>query len=275
MIRLIITDIDGTLGPDGTSEVPKRLLEIIPLLKQKGILFAAASGRQLVSLKNLFKGVLDDVIFIAENGAYVVCRDTCMSVSPMNRALVEELTADLRTFEREGGFLTASTPEAIYVENNDTKFLDFLINGYKNNTKVVKDVLKLDTPIIKMSLYREDGIGVWGSDVLIPKWRDRIKAVMAGTMWLDFMDLDVDKGYAVQKIQDITGILPEECICFGDNENDCSMFKRVGASYAVENALPIVKEMATHVIPGYRENGVIGVLEKILKECEEQNYGIR
>ena len=57
MIKLVITDIDGTLGPDGTSSVSKRLIELIPLLKKKGILFAAASGRQLTSLKNLFKDV--------------------------------------------------------------------------------------------------------------------------------------------------------------------------------------------------------------------------
>ena len=140
MIKLVITDIDGTLGPDGTSSVSKRLIELIPLLKKKGILFAAASGRQLTSLKNLFKDVENDVIFIAENGAYVVCRDTVMSVSPMKRDLVEKLTANLREYESQGGYLTASTPEAIYVENDDSVFLDFLINGYKNNTKVVDDV---------------------------------------------------------------------------------------------------------------------------------------
>lgn len=264
MVKLVITDIDGTLGPDGTSTVPKRLLELIPQLKEKGILFAAASGRQLTSLKNLFKSVEDDVIFIAENGAYVVCRDTVMSVSPMKRHLVEELTANLRAYESEGAFLTASTPDAIYVENNDSVFLDFLINGYKNNTKVVEDVLALDTPIIKMSLYREKGIGALGTDELIPKWKDSLKAVMAGTMWVDFMDLTVDKGYAVGKIQNITGIKPEECICFGDNENDCSMFKKSGTSYAVENALDCVKQMATEIIPGYKQEGVVQVLEKLL-----------
>ncbi len=266
MVKLVITDIDGTLGPDGTSSVPERLVELIPILKKKGILFAAASGRQLKSLKNLFKDVADDVIFIAENGAYVVCRDTTMSVSQMDTEVVKELTADLRSYENEGAYLTASTPEALYVEKNDPAFLDFLINGYKNNTIVTEDVLALDLPIIKMSLYKENGIGKLGSDVLIPKWKKRIKAVMAGSMWLDFMDLTVDKGFAVAKIQEITGIRPEECICFGDNENDCSMFKRVGISYAVDNALPVVKKMASNVIGGYKKNGVIKVLEDLVKE---------
>lgn len=269
MVRLVISDIDGTLGPDGTSKVPKRLIELIPMLKKKGILFAAASGRQLASLKNLFKDVLSDVIFIAENGAYVVCRDTCLSVSPMKRHLVEALTEDLRKYEKDGYFLTASTPEAIYVENNNEVFLDFLINGYKNNTKVVENVLKLDTPIIKMSLYGEKGLEELGNNVLIPKWHKSLKSEMAGSMWVDFMDLSVDKGFAVGRIQEITGILPEECVCFGDNGNDCSMFRKVGTSYAVENALNDVKAIATNVIPGYAQNGVITVLEKILDECED------
>ena len=44
MIRLIISDIDGTLVPEGESRINPEYFEVIQELIDKGIRFAAASG---------------------------------------------------------------------------------------------------------------------------------------------------------------------------------------------------------------------------------------
>ena len=44
MIKLIASDIDGTLVHDGTHELNPELYDVILKLKEKGIQFAAASG---------------------------------------------------------------------------------------------------------------------------------------------------------------------------------------------------------------------------------------
>lgn len=44
MIRLIVSDIDGTLTEDGGSRLDPELYEVILKLKSQGIYFAAASG---------------------------------------------------------------------------------------------------------------------------------------------------------------------------------------------------------------------------------------
>ena len=54
MIKLVATDIDGTLLQSGEREVPEAVFVQIDRLLKKGILFAAASGRQYSNLKNLF-----------------------------------------------------------------------------------------------------------------------------------------------------------------------------------------------------------------------------
>ena len=46
MIKLVVTDIDGTLLQSGEREVPEAVFVQIDRLLKKGILFAAASGRQ-------------------------------------------------------------------------------------------------------------------------------------------------------------------------------------------------------------------------------------
>ena len=68
MIKLVVTDIDGTLLPEGTDHLNPELFEVIRALKENGIQFAVGSGRQYMSMRYLFQPVLDDVIFIAENG---------------------------------------------------------------------------------------------------------------------------------------------------------------------------------------------------------------
>ena len=50
MIKLIVSDVDGTLLPEGTADLNPELYDVIRELKAKGIVFAAASGRQMNSM---------------------------------------------------------------------------------------------------------------------------------------------------------------------------------------------------------------------------------
>ena len=71
MIKLVASDVDGTLLPEGSSDMNPELYDVIRRLKEKGIVFAAASGRQMNSVRRVFRPVLDDVYFISNNGGYV------------------------------------------------------------------------------------------------------------------------------------------------------------------------------------------------------------
>lgn len=54
MIKLIATDMDGTLLKDN-KEIDKEIYELLPKMKQQGIHFVAASGRQRPSLEKHLK----------------------------------------------------------------------------------------------------------------------------------------------------------------------------------------------------------------------------
>lgn len=51
MIKLVASDVDGTLLPEGSSDMNPELYDVIRRLKEKGIVFAAASGRQMNSVR--------------------------------------------------------------------------------------------------------------------------------------------------------------------------------------------------------------------------------
>ncbi|MCR5691409.1 MAG: HAD hydrolase family protein, partial [Eubacterium sp.] len=96
-----------------------------------------------------------------------------------------------------------------------------------------------------------------------PRWEGRVKLTLAGLQWLDCVPLDAGKGGAVKFVQDHLGILPEETLVFGDNQNDMEMFPLAGKSYAVANARQEVREAADAICPSYEENGVLQILQKL------------
>ena len=98
MIRLIASDVDGTLIKDSTPDLYPEMVRAIRELKKRGILFCAASGRQYESLRNVFREVADDIAYIAENGALICYRNEIISVTPMKREHITGIMKMLRPY---------------------------------------------------------------------------------------------------------------------------------------------------------------------------------
>lgn len=263
MIKLIASDIDGTLIRDSTPDLYPEMVQAIRELKNKGILFCAASGRQYESVRNVFRDVADDIAYIVENGAHIRYQGKNISVTPMKREYVEGIMGMLRAYY--GSCETViSTPDGSLVESTNEEFIDLLTYGYRNTFKRVKDVLLEDAEIIKIAVYRKKSIRQLGESVFIPAWEDRVKTCMAGEEWVDFMDASVDKGNALKFLQEYLGIGKGETMAFGDNNNDVGMMLAAGESYAVETAVEEVKQAAGRICPGYLKKGVYEILKKLL-----------
>ena len=84
------------------------------------------------------------------------------------------------------------------------------------------------------------------------------------------MDFSVDKGNALRKIQKELGILPQETMVFGDNDNDLGLIMAAEESYAVENAVHNVKRAAKHICPGWKDKGVWQVLQAFYDNCMQE-----
>ena len=72
MIRLIVSDIDGTLVPEGGSLLNPEYMTVIRELTDRGVRFAAASGRQATSIDVIFHELQDRVYYLGDNGACIL-----------------------------------------------------------------------------------------------------------------------------------------------------------------------------------------------------------
>jgi len=78
--------------------------------------------------------------------------------------------------------------------------------------------------------------------------------------WLDVHHSDASKGGAIREMKELLGI--ERVVCFGDSDNDLSMFEMADESYAPENANDAIKSAATAVIGHHDDEGIARFLRE-------------
>lgn len=264
MPKLIISDIDGTLVPDGSGEgvINPEYFDVIRDLRSRGILFAACSGRQFVSMRKVFAPVADDIFFICEGGGFVCTgeREVLHSCTlPMDT--VKEIVHDAKQIPQID--IMVAGIKRSYCRSEDSELYRWLVNSYGFDILAVGDLEKgVDDEVAKVSLYHHNAAEELTKDTFVPKWERRVKTTLAGIQWLDCVSKDSGKGTALAFLQKHLNVQPEETCIFGDNQNDMEMFA-YGTSYAVANARDEVQKAADHICPPMEEDGVLSVLKKI------------
>ena len=78
--------------------------------------------------------------------------------------------------------------------------------------------------------------------------------------WLDVHHSDANKGGAIQVMKELLGF--KRVVCFGDSDNDLSMFEVADESYAPANANKAIKSAATAVIGHHDDEGIARFLRE-------------
>ncbi len=260
MIRLVATDMDGTLFAEGSRSVKPELLDVIVKLRRKGIIFVAASGRQYPSMRGVFAPILQDLIFIADNGGYVFSQGREIERVVFEPDLLRETIRYART---KGDRVLLETAEKTYTDSSDLAFRDLLVKDYQVDLVQVRDLLEADEPALKVAL-RCDSDAASIAAPAAQYFQGRLNVLASGAYWVDFIPAGVDKGNALAKLQKLLHISREETMAFGDNENDLGMLAQAGESYAVANARDAVKQKAKYLTDSDVNDGVLNVLRTLL-----------
>lgn len=262
MIKMIVSDVDGTLAEDGAGFLNPELYEVIRKLKEQGIYFVGASGRQQVSLENVFEPVKDQMFFISTNGCYVGCRGRELFVTKYKEELAADVIDDMRA---AGMDLMLDGFGCVYTDSKNEEFLDWLINGYHFHVVRMDDVKKLKEPFLKISGCIMSGISDEKEQFFKKKYGDQLKVTLAGMQWLDTMDPGVNKGNALKLLQDSLEITPEETMAFGDQLNDIEMLNRAYYSFAVANARPEAKKAARFLADSNVNQGPLKIMKLLVE----------
>ena len=95
MIKLIATDMDGTLL-NTWKKVGKNFEAIISELNEKDVIFALASGRNYQRIKDKFKKMNLDLMYISDNGNYIEYKGEILNKSTLKKSDIVDLSAFLK-----------------------------------------------------------------------------------------------------------------------------------------------------------------------------------
>lgn len=258
MIKLIASDLDGTLLQGGKQELCKETFEVIEALKKKGIHFVAASGRQYPNLKKLFAPVSHEISFIGENGGLIMHNGELLAKYYIDRVVGIELAKDI--VETPHCEVLISGQFTSYLQPKRREYVDFLRNVVKVNICEVSHIEDIKEEFIKISVYDPRGVENHSSTYFKEKWQDKLYVAYSGYEWLDFTALQVNKGNALKNLCGRLGISSDEVMVFGDNINDKEMIEWARYSYAMTNGRAEIKECAAYIT----DNVLKTIKEKIL-----------
>ncbi len=260
-VKLVVTDMDGTLL-NSKHEVSSKFFSIFSELKNH-IHFVAASGRQYHSIRHKLDSIKDDITIIAENGGFAKQGNKEFMVTKLPIKNVQQLIPIIRKLN--GGYAVLCGKKKAYIETNDSHFVS-LFDEYYYKYEIVDDLTKVtEDDIVKIAVYHFES----SEQYLYPTFTNlndnELLIKVSGQNWLDISHPNANKGHALKHLQEKLGISKEETMVFGDYNNDLEMLKLAHFSYAMQNAIPNVKEIARFETKSNNDYGVELVLEQLLK----------
>ena len=258
MIKLIASDMDGTLL-DENGNVPEEFFDILDRLNRKGIKFAVASGRSYKMLYNNFSKRPDDIIYISDNGTYVVDKNEVILKNVLDRKTVLEATRICDEMEDAKAILCGIN--IAYTKAYSEEFVSEFAKYYVDNM-VLDSFENLDGDVLKIGIYDKKGAFHNSYPVMNKRFGDRLKVVVSGHHWTDIMNADANKGEALGMIQKRFGISPDETMAFGDFYNDIEMLKLARYSFVMANANDDMKHHGNYIAESNRNYGVIKAIKQ-------------
>lgn len=242
-MKLILTDIDGTILPRGQARVSDRCLAAIHEALDAGLSVGPATGRALPAVMPTFGGDAD-------------CVRTCLAINGMQvyldgRLIHEELlprealvrVAELLRDVPHAGLICFKDGSEVHLVEGDVADLAVSFPSYA--TSPVYDDAVPDFPMVKANVFcaRDDAatrelLGMLSAEV------GELGFNMPMSGFLNITPPGYSKATGIDIMCEALGVGLDEVVVFGDAGNDLEMLSHVPNSVAVANATDEVKACA-------------------------------
>ena len=257
--------MDGTLL-DGDGCLPAGLHEVLARMREHGVLFAPASGRQLGNLQELLGEIVAQGPVIAENGTIVADGPRVIYTNTMPAPAVRQaVLATRRLFEQGYAVgIVVSGVERAYVERRDERFMEQVRRFYASRQEV-DDLLTIDLDnVVKAATFDFQDVERGSSQALMSAVTG-VQVMAAGIHWTDMISYTASKGLALRALQEAHGITPAQTAVFGDYLNDLGLYDYADLSFAMENAHPGIQAVANYTAPANTDDGVLRTISELLR----------
>jgi len=272
---LIISDLDGTLL-NNDAEFSDSTISVVNRLIDQGYHFSIATARSLESVFKYLQSINVKIPVILNNGVFVY--DPLSESYLLEHYLPKDIIQEIIDYY----FKLDLNPILYGLNNRNESKIHYLkaVNPsevyYFNKRIENKDPRLVKVPILDINALKIFEINVIGTkkelDPIYNYITGRFQASVhytehiycRGYWWLEITHPEATKKRAIEYLMKFLNV--ENVVCFGDSSNDISMFEISDEKYAVANAIPLLKEMASGVLESNENNGVALFLEQFLNK---------
>ena len=285
MIKLIASDMDGTLLND-EHMISDENLKAIRKAQEMGRHFTIVTGRDYGAVKSYLEECNLKCECILSNGAEYrdvngnVIESVYMNKNSVKKVfdILNEAGLCIQLMTNKGSYITnkESDKKAIIdrfklfnPKMNEEEVIEFVEKFHtERGMKYIDDVyeiLESNVEVLKIVTFDND-------EKLIANLKEKLKKstsdlAVASTFSndIEISDIEAQKGLILAKTIKKMGIDKSEVIVLGDSFNDYSMFTEFENSYAMENAIPEIKEIAKYITDTNNNDGVAKAIYKALE----------
>ena len=261
-VKVIVTDMDGTFLDDAKQYDRQRFLAQFAQLKARGIEFVVASGNQYYQLISFFPEIKDQISFVAENGALVFEHGQQLFHGELTRHESQVVIGELLK-DKNLNFVACGLKSAWISDTAPDHFVELMSHHYHRLARI-RDYQDIDDTLFKFSLNLPDDEIPQLVDKLHVALDGIMKPVTSGFGFIDLIIPGLHKANGISRLLKRWQISPQECVAIGDSGNDAEMLKLVKYSFAMGNAAPAIKEIATYSADNNNHHGALNVIQAVL-----------
>lgn len=246
-IKIAFFDIDGTLT-NNQKIITEKTKESLKYLHNNGVILCLASGRfddyALEYNKDL--DVFD----------YLICNNGAEILDINNNKLI---------------YFANINPKLDLIINNMNKDSKIIFNGLHKQYYITDNFMDNYIYQVIVSVTSKDEVDniiefTKNNGLKVTYISSAYYKEITNNKYTVNINLDkTSKGNAIRILLNILNINKEDSICFGDNDNDISMFESCGIKVAMSNGMQELKDMADYITISNDNDGVAYFIDNNIK----------
>lgn len=248
-IRLVLTDVDGTIVPAGTHEMSERVRQAVVAAENADVPVVPVTGRPYEMAKGIMLTLGFDGLCVLDGGASIRRAATGELVwwKWLEPAVLQELARRIAPhctlIDYDPGQVER-TPEQIDIPRITEAAPYVFSHIYKKHAATLERELAA-IPDISVHLLQPAGEG-------------------PDLQGLQVTHRDGNKRHGVAELLRLLNVSKEHVMAVGDGANDLPLFENAGLKIAVGNAAPALKAAAGHVVASVDNDGFAEAIERFV-----------
>jgi Cof subfamily protein (haloacid dehalogenase superfamily) len=266
MIKLIVTDIDGTILKHNF-EFNQEVKDCIKKLTQAGIKVVLATGRMHAAAEHIAKELNLITPIVSYQGGLIKHKNKILYEKNLNSQYATEI---IQWAKANKIHLNLYMNDKLYVEEDnpvirrytgEQKIKGFVVESF-NEIEITK-VNKL----LAIDFEDENKVTKW-EKYLSTKYKD-VHVVKSTPYFCEVCHQDAKKSDAVNFLKEYWQLERKEIMTIGDQNNDIELLLAGGIKVAMGNATEELKSIADYITDTVSNNGFVKAVEKFIRGYDE------